>query len=235
LRCPSAKLAYDPFQNEASERFGEVGYAERSGEQVTANVIVVWFFQAAILQQTAEYIYTLEQEKTRLLSQNCQLKRIINQHEGEASSAMKKRKTDSGPVTIVAAAVSESSDEGIGSMSPEPVGAGGAAPGATAPGATAADPAAEAATEALRREIMDLRVNLDRERRMRLVLEGQVRSLESQIYPESERIRELQPVQLQYHPDVSIPHPNFRRRFYRTQTELKRFIAGGECNVFVRR
>lgn len=34
-------------------------------------------FQAAILQQTAEYIFTLEQEKTRLLQQNSQLKRII--------------------------------------------------------------------------------------------------------------------------------------------------------------
>ena len=42
-------------------------------------------FQAAILQQTAEYIYQLEQEKTTLLSQNCHLKRLINQHEGGGS------------------------------------------------------------------------------------------------------------------------------------------------------
>ena len=35
-------------------------------------------FQAAILQQTAEYIYSLEQEKTRLLAQNCQLKRLLS-------------------------------------------------------------------------------------------------------------------------------------------------------------
>lgn len=33
--------------------------------------------QAAILQQTAEYIFSLEQEKTRLLQQNAQLKRFI--------------------------------------------------------------------------------------------------------------------------------------------------------------
>lgn len=33
--------------------------------------------QAAILQQTADYIFTLEQEKTQLLSQNNQLKRFI--------------------------------------------------------------------------------------------------------------------------------------------------------------
>jgi len=34
--------------------------------------------KAAILQQTAEYIYSLEQEKTRLLAQNCQLKRLLS-------------------------------------------------------------------------------------------------------------------------------------------------------------
>lgn len=34
--------------------------------------------KAAILQQTAEYIYSLEQEKTRLLAQNCHLKRLLS-------------------------------------------------------------------------------------------------------------------------------------------------------------
>ena len=38
---------------------------------------VLLCLQAAILQQTAEYIYTLEQEKTRLLQQNSQLKRLL--------------------------------------------------------------------------------------------------------------------------------------------------------------
>lgn len=33
--------------------------------------------QAAILQQTADYIFALEQEKTQLLAQNNQLKRFI--------------------------------------------------------------------------------------------------------------------------------------------------------------
>lgn len=42
------------------------------------NVILsLSLFQAAILQQTAEYIFSLEQEKTRLLQQNTQLKRYI--------------------------------------------------------------------------------------------------------------------------------------------------------------
>ena len=39
---------------------------------------ILFFLQAAILQQTAEYIYQLEQEKTRLLSQNSQLKRLYS-------------------------------------------------------------------------------------------------------------------------------------------------------------
>ncbi|XP_014249197.1 transcription factor AP-4 isoform X3 [Cimex lectularius] len=110
--------------------------------------------KAAILQQTAEYIYQLEQEKTRLLSQNCHLKRLLNQHEGEAS-ANKKRKTDS-DLEVDTNVVS---------------------------GAT--------------NDLIDVRVQLDRERRLRMILEEQVRSLESQLYPE--RIREItQQVQLQY-------------------------------------
>uniref|UniRef100_A0A182MFT7 BHLH domain-containing protein n=1 Tax=Anopheles culicifacies TaxID=139723 RepID=A0A182MFT7_9DIPT len=119
---------------------------------------------AAILQQTAEYIYSLEQEKTRLLSQNCQLKRTIDQqdHNGTpdlsqnttqivssnttngtvvvsqqqqlisnvgtggsgqpgatvVATVAKKRKIDT---IVTMQPVSDSSDEGLGSMSPEPV------------------------------------------------------------------------------------------------------------------
>ncbi|XP_015367719.1 PREDICTED: transcription factor AP-4 isoform X3 [Diuraphis noxia] len=53
--------------------------------------------KAAILQHTADYIYQLEQEKTRLLSQNCQLKRLVSKQEGELLSSAnvhKKRKID---------------------------------------------------------------------------------------------------------------------------------------------
>uniref|UniRef100_A0A1Y9IV95 BHLH domain-containing protein n=1 Tax=Anopheles minimus TaxID=112268 RepID=A0A1Y9IV95_9DIPT len=121
--------------------------------------------KAAILQQTAEYIYSLEQEKTRLLSQNCQLKRTIDQqdHNGTpdltqnatqiaatnttngsvvvsqqqqlvsnvgtggsgqqpgatvVATVAKKRKIDT---IVTMQPVSDSSDEGLGSMSPEPV------------------------------------------------------------------------------------------------------------------
>lgn len=149
--------------------------------------------KAAILQQTAEYIYQLEQEKTRLLSQNCQLKRLINQHEGEASNAVKKRKTESG------IAVSESSDEGIGSMSPEPVAmiaSGMNSTGGSSPTIiTGVDVDANNANN--NSDLIELRLQLDRERGLRMILEDQVRSLESQLYPE--RIREItQQVQLQY-------------------------------------
>lgn len=56
-------------------------------------ILLLFMLQAAILQQTAEYIYQLEQEKTQLLSQNCQLKRLVNQHEG-GDVPIKKRKPD---------------------------------------------------------------------------------------------------------------------------------------------
>ncbi|PNF42499.1 hypothetical protein B7P43_G08751 [Cryptotermes secundus] len=55
------------------------------------------------------------------------------------------------------------------------------------------------------REMIELRVQLDRERRLRMHLEDQVRSLESQLYPE--RIREItQQVQLQYHHQEVLEH-----------------------------
>nr|XP_053655210.1 uncharacterized protein LOC128704173 [Cherax quadricarinatus] len=68
------------FSNFASEvsGFGFRNVIHDAGAQATASQV------AAILQQTAEYIYQLEQEKTRLLSQNCQLKRHLNQQQHHA-------------------------------------------------------------------------------------------------------------------------------------------------------
>lgn len=138
--------------------------------------------KAAILQQTAEYIYQLEQEKTRLLSQNCHLKRLLNQHEGEASTTNKKRKTD-GLVVSVTNPICESSDEAAELVEVAPQ------------SAVTSKVDLDAATPT--NDLIDVRVQLDRERRLRMMLEEQVRSLESQLYPE--RIREItQQVQLQY-------------------------------------
>ncbi|XP_029293802.1 transcription factor AP-4 isoform X2 [Cottoperca gobio] len=102
--------------------------------------------KAAILQQTAEYIFTLEQEKTRLLQQNSQLKRIIQELSG---SSPKRRRA-------------EEKDEGIGSP----------------------DILEEEKTEDLRREMIELRQQLEKERSVRMMLEDQMRSLDAELYPE---------------------------------------------------
>lgn len=48
-------------------------------DQLTIHLFIIMHFwlQAAILQQTTEYIYQLEQEKSRLVAQNCHLKRLL--------------------------------------------------------------------------------------------------------------------------------------------------------------
>ncbi|XP_063054359.1 transcription factor AP-4-like [Engraulis encrasicolus] len=102
--------------------------------------------KAAILQQTADYICTLEQEKTQLLQQNNQLKRFIQEFTG---SSPKRRRT-------------EEKDEGIGSP----------------------DILEEERLEDLRRELLELRTQLEKERSGRAQLEEQLRSLDTQLYPE---------------------------------------------------
>ncbi|XP_034986767.1 transcription factor AP-4 isoform X1 [Zootoca vivipara] len=114
--------------------------------------------KAAILQQTAEYIFSLEQEKTRLLQQNAQLKRFIQEFSG---SSPKRRRA-------------EDKDEGIGSP----------------------DIWEDEKAEDLRREMIELRQQLDKERSVRLMLEEQVRSLEAHMYPEKLKVI-AQQVQLQ--------------------------------------
>uniref|UniRef100_A0A3Q2XA28 Transcription factor AP-4 n=1 Tax=Hippocampus comes TaxID=109280 RepID=A0A3Q2XA28_HIPCM len=106
--------------------------------------------KAAILQQTADYIFTLEQEKTQLLSQNNQLKRFIQEFSG---SSPKRRRA-------------EEKDEGIGSP----------------------DTLDEEKVEELRREMLELRQQLDRERSARMQLEEQVRSLDTQGHPDRLRV-----------------------------------------------
>ncbi|XP_075880359.1 transcription factor AP-4 isoform X1 [Nelusetta ayraudi] len=110
--------------------------------------------KAAILQQTAEYIFTLEQEKTRLLQQNSQLKRIIQELSG---SSPKRRRA-------------EEKDEGIGSP----------------------DILEEEKTEDLRREMIELRQQLEKERSVRMILEDQMRALDAQLYPEKLKAIALQ-------------------------------------------
>ncbi|KAK1799189.1 hypothetical protein P4O66_007442 [Electrophorus voltai] len=106
--------------------------------------------KAAILQQTAEYIFSLEQEKTRLLQQNTQLKRFIQEFSG---SSPKRRRA-------------EEKDEGIGSP----------------------DILEEEKVEDLRREMIELRQQLEKERSVRMMLEEQIRSLDAHLYPEKLKV-----------------------------------------------
>ncbi|XP_062304027.1 transcription factor AP-4-like [Osmerus eperlanus] len=119
--------------------------------------------KAAILQQTSDYIFALEQEKTQLLQQNNQLKRFIQEFSG---SSPKRRRA-------------EEKDEGIGSP----------------------DILEEEKGEELRREMQELRQQLEKERSARIILEEQVRSLDSHLHPErlkviTQQVQEEQ-VQLQ--------------------------------------
>lgn len=115
--------------------------------------------KAAILQQTAEYIFSLEQEKTRLLQQNNQLKRFIQEFSG---SSPKRRRA-------------EEKDEGIGSP----------------------DILEEEKGEDLRRDMIELRQQLEKERSVRMMLEEQIRSLDAHLY--SENLQNLE--RLQQQPD----------------------------------
>ncbi|KAL3880140.1 hypothetical protein ACJMK2_032405 [Sinanodonta woodiana] len=117
--------------------------------------------KAAILQQTTEYIHKLEQEKTKLLAQNEHLKRLL----GELSSQNNMVECElslygSSPPTKRKKRDTESSDEGI-----------------------AAD-YDDYSIDEVRREMIDLRHQLDRERRHRMLLEDKARHLESRLYPE---------------------------------------------------
>ncbi|OWR48287.1 transcription factor AP-4 [Danaus plexippus plexippus] len=136
--------------------------------------------KAAILQQTAEYIYSLEQEKTRLLSQNCQLKRLLNQHEG-GEIPLKKRKSEI--ITHVPSIIPDSTDDAVtNSRSPEPVAV-----------ITVSNMPPKKDIES-----GDLKIQLEREKRLRRLVEERLHTLEAQMYPEASR--EIQ------HPVVPVVH-----------------------------
>ncbi|KAJ0175659.1 hypothetical protein K1T71_008818 [Dendrolimus kikuchii] len=121
--------------------------------------------KAAILQQTAEYIYNLEQEKTRLLSQNCQLKRLLNQHEG-GEIPLKKRKGE--VLTHMPSIISpDSTDEISNSRSPEPL----------------AIITVSSVPQKKEVDSSELRIKLEQERRLRRHLEERLHTLEAQMYP----------------------------------------------------
>uniref|UniRef100_A0A182QBU5 BHLH domain-containing protein n=1 Tax=Anopheles farauti TaxID=69004 RepID=A0A182QBU5_9DIPT len=204
-------------------------------------------FAAAILQQTAEYIYSLEQEKTRLLSQNCQLKRTIDQQDhngttdpsqsvaqivtanggtvvsqqqqllsnaGTTAQAMtvvatvaKKRKIDN---IATVQPVSDSSDEGLGSMSPEPVSLRGANvttngsnqscvnSGTTTTNSSPAANGRQCTTVNFSvKDFLELKHQLEVERRQKMLIEDRLKALERQFHPAR--------IQYQEAPELIIP------------------------------
>ncbi|KAL5279482.1 TFAP4 family protein [Megaselia abdita] len=179
--------------------------------------------KAAILQQTAQYIYDLENEKMKLLQQNSHLKRLLGEQEiasaassiiqnnDEASIAaatitptsiqvqssgglMKKRKL--GDHIISMQTISDSSDEGLGSMSPEPVtliASGGLSHAVTSKvqQTTIATPNNNnVSQQSVTKEVNQLRNALESELKNRTSLEDRIQQLErdmkraqKQIYP----------------------------------------------------
>lgn len=126
--------------------------------------------KAAILQHTAEYIDNLEQEKTRLLAQQYQLKRLVTSIiNGQADikdlhehQLLKKIKIDHQHGDT------DSSDEGICNASP----------------IDAMD-----GTDDLKSELIEVRKTVDRERKLRMQLEDTIKTLETQLHPE--RVKEI--------------------------------------------
>ncbi|XP_037071499.1 transcription factor AP-4-like [Pollicipes pollicipes] len=122
--------------------------------------------KAAILQQTSDFIYSLEQEKTRLLTQNCQLKRLLGQQQQGADSDTA---ADS-PASARRNASHESAEAASDEPAPPP-------PAERPP----SPPDAEGA--ALRRELAELRAQLEQERHHRLLTEDRLRLAEAPPLP----------------------------------------------------
>ncbi|KXJ22441.1 transcription factor AP-4 [Exaiptasia diaphana] len=122
--------------------------------------------KAAILQQTAEYIFSLEQDKTKLLQQNTTLKRILS-HCGQNEAI----KADENEIPC-----KRHRTENDGH--------------AKARGSNQTDPkdkdendnniSQDDLMEDLQKELIDLRCQLEKERRLRISLEGQKQKLESE-------------------------------------------------------
>ncbi|XP_032235666.1 transcription factor AP-4 [Nematostella vectensis] len=122
--------------------------------------------KAAILQQTSEYIFTLEQDKTKLLQQNTTLKRILSQCEregsikGEGIIPRKRNRAGSGPDSSDLEARGSNDkerhqrDENSNSIYEDDY------------------------VEEIQKELIELRCQLEKERRLRISLEAQKQKLE---------------------------------------------------------
>lgn len=129
----------------------------------------------------------MEREKTTLLNQVCHLKRVVDQHDGAVVEVvqatqqigastqapnLKKRKLDT---IYTMQAISDSSDEGLGSMSPEPT--------VLTTQTSSAIVAKQIPASGNPKEYFDLKNMLENERRKNIELEGRLRQYaEKSIY-----------------------------------------------------
>lgn len=139
----------------------------------------------------------METTKTQLLSQNSQLKRQLGQHEASgggtgggggnsdnanpenaAGIAMKKRKLTDNVANVQT--ISDSSDEGLGSMSPEPMTLLNA--GNAAAAAAAANNKAQLLLAQNTKELLEMKDQLFKEKRLRTMLEEELQMIKRQLY-----------------------------------------------------
>ncbi|XP_030079272.1 probable E3 ubiquitin-protein ligase bre1 [Drosophila hydei] len=167
--------------------------------------------KAAILQQTFQYIVDLEHQKTQLLTQNSELKRQVGEHEAHGGGgggggstgdnynnsnnvnessgnnntssssavAIKKRKLTDNVINMQT--ISDSSDEGLGSMSPEPMTLLTAGGGVAGAGAAAGNKLNNASIIAAK-ELLEMKKQLEKERSMRRLLEDELQMIKRQLY-----------------------------------------------------
>lgn len=140
--------------------------------------------KAAILQQTSEFIYSLEQEKTRLLAQNCQLKRLLaqQQQKGTDTESAVGSPLSAASIAVRRSASQESSAESVAPavlVAPRTGSVGGEASGGDVEdeGECEEDEAVFAARAGGMEEeggVSELRVALQQERGLRVSLERQL-------------------------------------------------------------
>lgn len=153
----------------------------------------------------------LEGEKTQLLNQICQLKRLVDQHDDTGTLAQSIAQTTQSTAAITTTqlepkkrkyntiyamqTISDSSDEGLGSMSPEPTTvtftSSSTATAAVANTATVPKPA-NGVTSVNAKEMIEMKSMLDMERRKNAALEDRLRQMTechpSTIYTNGDRI-----------------------------------------------
>jgi hypothetical protein len=155
--------------------------------------------KAAILQQTAEYIHQLEQEKSRLMAQNSQLMKRFNSSNNNGTNSNNNNNTSGTTTGASTGNPSGDAPSASSSVFSRPHSPAGETPPAIIKRRKTLDGSVESADEGigsmspdhngeeyrnevaeLRRETMGLRIQLDRERRHRLSLEDNLSTIRQQ-------------------------------------------------------